>query len=146
MLRFPQPSQQPSPLNALRSTFISELSKVLSDSGLQGIVTRPGPAVPSPTLPEHPEVPLEPGVSDGSGQVPVPAARLQAAEHNAASAAAIPKEGALGLRDRRLNDPHASRVERKQDSHLVRYWGDVTYSFQRDLQAFYSDCRRFLGR
>ena len=146
VLRFPQPSQQPSPLNALRSTFISELSKVLSDSGLQGIVTRPGPAVPSPTLPEHPEVPLEPGVSDGSGQVPVPAAGLQAAEHNAASAAAIPKEGAIDLRDGRLNDPHASRVERKQDSHLVRYWGDLTYSFQRDLQAFYSDCRRFLGR
>jgi general secretion pathway protein A len=146
VLRFPQPSQEPSSLNALRLTFISELSKVLSDPGLKGMVTRPGPTLPSPTTPTHTEAPLGPEVGDANGQVPVPAEGLQAAEDNVASAEALQKEAATALRGRRLEDADASRVWRKQDSHLVRYWGDVTYSFHRDLQAFYSDCRRFLGR
>ena len=146
VLRFPQSSQESSSLNALRLTFISELSKVLGDPALKAVVTRPGPTLPSATPPANPDVSLGPGVSDTSGQIPVPAAGVQAAEHNVASAGALRKEAATALRDRSLNDPHTSGVERKQDSQLVRYWGDVTYSFQRDLQAFYSDCRRFLGR
>jgi hypothetical protein len=32
-----------------------------------------------------------------------------------------------------------------QTSHLTQYWGDVAYSFRSDLRIFYLDCRRFLG-
>jgi len=164
VLRFPQPSPEPSALSALRLAFISELSKALNDSAIKGNLTRPGSTLLSLMPPVHPELPLEPGVTDASVQVPAPPEGLQAAGPNVASAG-VSREEAAASRDRRLKEPHASRGWRKRRSHLARYWGDVAYSFhrdlrrshftrywgdvaysfRRDLRIFYLDCRRFLG-
>jgi len=160
VLRFPQPSPEPSSLTALRLAFISELSKALNDSGVKDNVTRPAPTLLSLTLPAHPEVPLGPGVTDASVRVPGPTAT----GHNVASAG-VSREEEAASRGRRLKEPHASRGWRKRRSHFTRYWGDVAYSFhrdlrrshftrywgdvaysfRRDLRIFYLDCRRFLG-
>ena len=141
VLRFPQPSPDPSSLTALRLAFISELSKALNDSTVKGNVTPPRSTLLSLMHPAHPELPLEPRVTGASA-----------------------REEAAASRDRRLKEPHCSRGWRKRRSHLARYWGDVAYSFhrdlrrshltrywgdvacsfRRDLQIFYLDCRRFL--
>ena len=141
VLRFPQPSPEPSSLTALRLAFISELSKALNDSTVKGNVTPPRSTLLSLMHPAHPELPLEPRVTGASA-----------------------REEAAASRDRRLKEPHCSRGWRKRRSHLARYWGDVAYSFhrdlrrshltrywgdvacsfRRDLQIFYLDCRRFL--
>jgi len=164
VLRFPQPSPEPSSLTALRLAFISELSKALNDSAVKGNVTRPISTLLSLMPPAHPEVPLEPEGPGASVQVPAPTGGLEATGRNLASAG-VPPEEATASRDRRFKKPHASRTWRKrrshlarywgnvaysfhrdlQRSHLTRYWGDVAYSFRRDLRIFYLDCRRFLG-
>lgn len=162
VLSFPQPSPEVSSLNALRLAFISELAKALDDLA-KGNITPPGPTLVSPTPRAHPQVPPGPGITGASTQVPAPTGALQAGR-NVASAG-VPREGAAASRGRRLKEPHPSRGWRDRRSHLARYWGDVTYSFHRDLQgshltrycgdvacsfrrdvrSFYSDCRRFLG-
>jgi len=133
VLRFPQPSPEPSSLTALRLAFISELSKALNDSAVKGSVTRPISTLLSLMPPAHPEVPLEPGVTDASVQVPGPTGGLQAAGRNVASAG-VPREGAAASHERRFKEPHASRGWRKRRSHFTRYWGGVAYSFHRDLR------------
>ena len=164
VLRFPQPSPEPSSLTALRLAFISELSKALNDSAVKGKATRPGSALLSLMPPAHPEVPLEPGVTGASAQVPAPPGGLEPTGRSVASAG-VPREEAAASHDRRFKERHASRGWRKRRSHLARYWGNVAYSFHRDLQGshltqycgdvaysfrsdlriFYLDCRRFLG-
>ena len=143
VLPFPQLSPEPSSLSALRLAFISELTKVINDSAVKGNVTQPGPTLLL-TPPPHKEVPLGPGVAGASAQVPAPSEGLQAAGCSVASAG-VPREEMPASRRRRLKGPHASRAWRKRRSHLARYWGDVAYSFHRDLRIFYLDCRRFLG-
>jgi len=164
VLRFPQPSPEPSSLTALRLAFISELSKALYDSAVKDNVTPPRSTLLSLMPPAHPALFLEPGVTGASAQVPGPIGGLQAAGRNVASAG-VSREEAAASRDRRLKEPHSSRGWRKRRSHLARYWGDVAFSFhrdlrrshltrywggvacsfRRDLQIFYLDCRRFLG-
>jgi len=142
VLRFPQPSPEPSALSALRLAFISELSKALNDSAVKGNVTRPGSTLLSLMPPAHPELPLEPGVTGASAQVTGPTGGLQDAARNGASAGAPLGEG-VALRGRKRKEPHASRGWRKRRSHLARYWGDVAYSFHRDLRR--SHLTRYWG-
>ena len=164
VLRFPQPSPEPSSLTALRLAFISELSKALYESAVKGNATPPRSTLLSLMPPAHPALFLEPGVTGASAQVPGPIGGLQAAGRNIASAG-VSREEAAASRDRRLRELHSSRGWRKRRSHLARYWGDVAFSFhrdlrrshltrywggvacsfRRDLQIFYLDCRRFLG-
>jgi general secretion pathway protein A len=142
VLPFPQLSPEPSSLSALRLAFISELSKVINNSAVKYNLTRPGPTLLSLTPPGHPEVPLGPGATGASAQVPAPTEGLQAAGCSVASAG-VPREEAPASRRRRLKEPHASRAWRKRRSHLARYWGDVAYSFNRDLQR--SHLTRYWG-
>ena len=120
VLRFPQPSPEPSSLTALRLAFISELSKALNDSTVKGNVTPPRSTLLSLMHPAHPELPLEPRVTGASA-----------------------REEAAASRDRRLKEPHCSRGWRKRRSHLARYWGDVAFSFHRDLRR--SHFTRYFG-
>ena len=142
VLRFPQPSPEPSALSALRLAFISELSKALNDSAVKDNFTPPGSTLLSLMLPAHPEVPLEPGVTGASAQVPAPTGGLGATGRNVASAG-VPREEAAASHDRRFKEPHASPGWRKRRSHLARYWGNVAYSFHHDLQS--SHLTRYWG-
>jgi len=181
VLRFPQSSPEPGSLGALRLAFISELSKALNDSGVKRNVAQSNPTRPFLARSAHPEDPVGPGVPAVSSQVRALTEELQAGRNVASTG--IPREKAAPG-GRTLKGKHASRGWRKRRSHLARYWGDVAYSFHRDLrgshftrywgdvtysfhrdlrgshftrywgdvtcsfhralQAFYSDCRRFL--
>jgi general secretion pathway protein A len=164
VLRFPQSSPDASSLSELRSAFISELSKALSDAGVKANVTRPSATTLSVTPPAHPEATLGSGVTGASAQVPAPTRRMQAARRNVQSVGKARQEAATSG-GRRLKEPHDLRGWHKrrvrlarywgdvaysfysdlQRVHLTRYWGDVAYSFRSDLRIFYLDCRRFLG-
>jgi len=163
VLHFPQPTPEPGSLGALQLAFISELSKALNDSEVKRNVAWSGPNHPFLTRSAHPEDPVGTGVPAASSQVPALTGELQSDGCHIASAG-VPREKAAASGGRTLKGKHASRGWRKRPSHLARYWGDIAYSFHRDLrgshftrywgdvtcsfhrdlQAFYSNCRRFL--
>jgi general secretion pathway protein A len=132
VLRFPQLSPERGSLSELRMDFISGLFKRLEDAGITGRVASPG------------STPLGTEVSSARAPVPVTTGVLRAARHNLASAR-NPREEAAASYSRRPIELEFSSEWHRRRSHLAQYWGDVAYSFRRDLRSFYLDCRRFLA-